>query len=144
MATPKKKPEDLLEGGRPPIWEDPEKLAQAVEDYFIDGITLRTFLVGKPPNQQAVTLAIPTITGLCLYLGFESRQSFYDYEKRPGFSYVIKKARLRIEHQYEEQLNAGNTVGAIFALKNMNWTDRQDVNLNGEIKVTPITGMEIK
>ena len=37
-----------------------------------------------------------TITGLVLFIGFSSRQSFYDYEKKEGYDYNIKKARLRI------------------------------------------------
>ncbi len=66
--------------------------------------------------------------------GFETRQSFYDYEKRDGFSYIIKRARLFIEKEYEENLSIGNTTGAIFALKNMGWFDKQELQHSGEIK----------
>jgi hypothetical protein len=60
---------------------------------------------------------------LCLHLGFESRNAFYSLEKRPEFGYTVKKARQLIEKEYEEQLTCGNTVGAIFALKNFGWRD---------------------
>jgi hypothetical protein len=63
-----------------------------------------------------------------LWLGFESRQSFYDYEKEGEFSYTIKKARLRIEERYEQRLHGNSPAGAIFALKNFGWTDRQEID----------------
>ena len=114
-------------GGRPPIFKTPEDLKQKISDYFNQGMKKRTVLIGKAPNQITIEIEVPTITGLCYYLGFESRQSFYDYEKKQEFSYAIKRARLSIEVEYEEQLQHGNTVGAIFALKNMGWYDRQEL-----------------
>lgn len=70
-----------------------------------------------------------TITGLALYLGFESRQSFYDYEENELFSYTIKRARLRVENGYEKMLHRqeGQVTGPLFALKNLGWTDRQEI-----------------
>jgi hypothetical protein len=73
-----------------------------------------------------------TITGLALFLGFESRQSIYDYEKDGVFSYTIKKARLRVENHYENELLGVHTSGAIFALKNFGWADNQNVNIKTE------------
>lgn len=95
--------------GHPPIFDTPEKLSEKVEEYF-----------NSKPEPA-------TITGLCYYLGFESRQSFYDYEKREAFSYTIKRARLRIESLYEERLFSNSNAGAIFGLKNFGWSDRQEV-----------------
>lgn len=114
-------------GGRPPLFKTPKQLKEKISDYFNKGMKKRTVIIGKAPNQQTIEIEVPTITGLCYYLGFESRQSFYEYEKREGFSYTIKRARLSIENEYEEQLQYGSTVGAIFALKNMGWYDRQEI-----------------
>lgn len=114
--------------GQPPIYDSPEVLQERIEDYFESGVKKKTIIVGRGENKEAVEVEVPTITGLALYLGFESRQSFYDYEKREGFSYTIKNARTRIENNYEELLQHGNTPGAIFALKNMGWTDRQAID----------------
>jgi hypothetical protein len=114
--------------GHPPIYKTNEELQAAIHDYFNNGVAKRTIIVGKPGNQEKVEIPTPTICGLAFYIGFESRQSFYDYEKRPEFSYTIKRARLFIEKEYEEQLLIGNTTGAIFALKNMGWTDRQAID----------------
>jgi hypothetical protein len=71
----------------------------------------------------------PTITGLAYDLGFESRQSFYDYEKAGAHSYTIKRARLRIESAYEQRLHGNSPTGAIFALKNFGWVDKQETDV---------------
>lgn len=99
--------------GRTPIFKSPELLEKKIQEYFEDD------------NEKPLT-----ITGLCLYCGFESRQSFYDLEKREGFSYTIKKARMRIENAYEKNLHDKTPAGSIFALKNLGWTDQQQFNHN--------------
>jgi hypothetical protein len=124
--------------GRPPAFADVTELEEAINDYFQNGVTIRKVVVGKAPNQQVVAVPVPTITGLCYHIGFESRQSFYDYEEKPEFTYTVKRARLFIEKEYEEQLSIGNTVGAIFALKNMGWKDKteQDLSVSGGLGIT--------
>ena len=94
--------------GRPLTYETPEDLQAAIDKY------------------RAIKDIKPTISGLCYHLGFESRQSFYDYETREGFSYTIKRARLFIEQEYEEKLSGNNVAGPIFALKNLGWKDKQE------------------
>lgn len=97
-------------GGRPAKFDNAEDLQKKVDEYFI---------WAKEQNN-----GLKTITGLALFLGFESRQSIYDYEKDGTFSYIIKNARLRVEEGYEERLHTGVPTGAIFALKNMGWKDK--------------------
>src|SRR4030042_2268038 len=130
--TKKCKPEDLFKVGVRPFYETPKKMAYAIDDYLKTGFKIRKVVVGPATNRQTVDIPIPTITGLCIHLGFESRQSFYDYEVKPEFSYIIKRARLFIENEYEEILTTGNTVGAIFALKNMGWRDRLEHEIDPE------------
>lgn len=77
----------------------------------------------------------PTITGLALALGFESRQSFYDYEKDSEFSYTIKRLRLSVESEYEKRLFENACTGAIFALKNFGWTDKTEVEHSGDMSI---------
>lgn len=100
--------------GRPAKWDDAEAFEKKVEAYFAD------------------TEIVHTWTGLALYLGFESRQSLEDYKSKEGFSYPIKKALLRIETKYEEALFSKNPAGPIFALKNFNWRDKQEVEQKTE------------
>jgi hypothetical protein len=110
-------------------------LQTAIDDYFQNGIQRRKLII----KGESVTMEFPTITGLTYYLGFASRQSFYDLENNELLSYTIKRARLFIEKEYEEQLMAGNTSGAIFALKNMGWTDKFEHILPPQ----QITGIQI-
>ena len=96
--------------GRPPKYKTSEELQIQVDNYF--GIA-----DGKI-----------TITGLVLACGFCSRQSFYDLEKKEEFTYTIKRARLRIENHYEGLLRAVSVAGPIFALKNLGWVDKQEID----------------
>lgn len=84
-----------------------------------------------------------TITGLALYLGFDSRQSLYDYNEKPEFTGIIKKARARVEQAYEKNLSGQSPTGSIFALKNMGWRDKQETELSGSVTVQQITGMKV-
>lgn len=95
--------------GRPPIIETPEEFER---------------LVGEYAEHCRETGSPPTFSGMAFHLGFASRQSFYDYEKRNGFSYPAKRARLLIESAYEARLSGNSPTGAIFALKNHGWSDR--------------------
>ena len=113
--------------GRPLIFDSPESLQKAIRDYF-DDPPLKKVTITKGEKIQTIEVPLITITGLAYHLGFESRQSFYDYENRPDFSYTIKRARLFIENEYESQLQIGNTTGAIFALKNFGWSDKQEID----------------
>ena len=96
-------------------YQTDEDLQQAINDYL-------------ESNKEN-----PTITGLALHLGFESRQSFYDYEKNKEHSYTIKRARLHIENFYEKHLIGQYTSGPIFALKNFGWSDKQEIEHAGKI-----------
>ena len=112
--------ENKSNAGQPPFFDTPEKLQDMIDDYFnnVCFITIGTF---KNDDGEEIEEKVfkPTITGLALHLGFCSRQSFYDYEKRPKFSYTIKRCRLMLEHYYENKLTSNNVTGIIFALKNM-------------------------
>lgn len=68
----------------------------------------------------------PTITGLALFVGFNSMQIFEDYEKKGKFGAALKRGRLRIEAVYEKKLHQQSPTGAIFALRNMGWQDKGD------------------
>ena len=100
--------------GRPPIYKTIKALQEKIDEYFESGHKKRQVVVGKPPKTKIIEVPILTITGLARFLGFCSRQSFYDLEDVKKFSYTIKRARLFIEEEYEEQLQLGNTTGAIF------------------------------
>lgn len=72
-----------------------------------------------------------TITGLALALD-TTRETLLDYQKKPEFSDTIKRGKTRVENYAEQRLYAGSPTGAIFALKNFGWSDKQEHELFGK------------
>jgi hypothetical protein len=110
-------------GGAPRICETPEIMQERIDRYFEE--------CAKPNSQEKIS-----ITGLCLWLGFCDRHSFYDYEKKPAFTHTVRRARLRIEKFYETRgESAKSSTFHIFALKNFGWTDKQEIEHSGTMGV---------
>lgn len=138
--------EEKHAGGRPRLFDSPEKMEAAIKEYFepvVDLFTETKNGLAKTGERKEIR-AKPTITGLAYHLGFESRQSFYDYENIPEFSYMVRRCRLRVEMGYEESLRENNVAGSIFALKNMGWKDKTETEHSGELAVKQITGMVVQ
>jgi len=128
-------------GGRPAKYETAEELCAACDEYFIyiQGESKTTTKEVKNEDGSIETEEFhewvrhpepATVTGLVLFLGFSSKSSLEDQEKRgEEFSAVIKRARLRVEHGYEMKLHGDKNTGAIFALKNMGWRDKVETGI---------------
>lgn len=97
---------------RPRLIESPEEFNERADAYFAECVA----------NEDVVTL-----TGLCIALGLVSRQSLIDYKNRAEFSDSVKSAMMRVEQAYEKNLHANAAAGSIFALKNFDWKDKQEV-----------------
>lgn len=132
-----------MPAGRPPTFETEEQISKAIVEYFewIKGefeeqsYTYTDKKGNEHTAKEKVTIREPeppTITGLTLHIGFASRQSFYDYEKDGEFAYALKRARLAIEKSYEISLRGNTAAGAIFALKNFGWSDKQEIDQKTE------------
>lgn len=119
---PEKQAGYIARTGRPPLFENPEDFS----------VQVNLYAEWCRQNDRKLTMA-----GMALYLGFCSRQSLHDLEKRPRFSYVVKKARLLVQQQYEERLLAGGqAAGAIFWLKNhAGYSDRTEVEHSGGLQI---------
>lgn len=99
--------------GRPPLFDDPEKMQERIDEYF-----------------EADGRERPTVSGLCYFLGFEDRHAIAEYAKKPEFSATIKRAKARIENALEDALYNGAVAGVIFNLKNnFGWKDKSEVEL---------------
>jgi hypothetical protein len=99
-----------LPAGQPPKYKTAQELQDKFDNYVVECLELEKR---------------PTISRAAYELGFASRQSLYDYESNPKFSYTIKRIKLFIESIYEENVEKG--AGFIFALKNFGWTDKTEV-----------------
>ena len=114
--------------GRPPKYKSAKELQKKIDEYFANCPDFRTLSCFDKNSGEFVehTITTPTISGLALFLGFCDRRSFYEYEEKPEFTHTIKKARFRIEREYEKQLYNDKCPGAIFALKNLGWKDKTE------------------
>lgn len=123
MPAPKKNKYWMLAQmtGRPPHYENREQMQEKILEYFN-----KCYKRGK---------CHATITGLILYLGFESRSTFYAYEEKEEFSYIIKCARMFVENCYENQLYSDRPSGAIFALNQMGWKQKTESETSVKMQV---------
>ena len=129
--TPKQKKDAMSNPvGRPPKFTDPEKLEILVDDYFewIKGESeeFTDPVTGDTKERWARRPEPPTVTGLALHLGFNSKKSLYNYLEKPEFLHPIKKGLTQIEKYHEIKASYGDKcTGNIFILKNFGWKDTQ-------------------
>ena len=107
--------------GRPRLYDTPEQFETKVYEY--------------QKHCEAASEPV-TWTGLALFLGFSSRQSIDEYQNYDGFSDSVKKAKTFVEYHYELRLNGERPTGAIFALKNMGWSDKQEIEHSEKVTDT--------
>ena len=158
MTTKKDTKQEKNKGGKPLLFDTPEKLEKALNDYF-DSITiteLKYQLVkvgedeeGKPIYEQEPILnnkgtqvtrtryyENPSILAMCRHIG-TTRETIREYEMREGYVDTIKKAKARVEEYLENELYRKEQVtGVIFNLKNnFGWKDKQEIETSGETTV---------
>ena len=92
--------------------------------------------VDKGPKKES---APPTMSGLAYHLGFESIQAFEACEAKNKYAPVLKRARLRVEAEYEKKLHFQSSTGAIFALKSMGWNERSNKSTIGNQEDNTLT-----
>lgn len=110
-----------MAGGRPRIYDSVEEIEEVIEGYIAEC---------KEKKEK------PTITGATLYLGFCDKTTLYDYRDREEFSHSVKRLLLFVEHGYEVALQGNSVTGAIFALKNMGWRDKAEMDIRTPEGVT--------
>jgi hypothetical protein len=85
----------------------------------------------RPDTYAKQGKGIYTLNGCALFLGFATRQSMYDYEKKsPEFAYVLNRFRSFMKHWNEQKLYWGGSFqGSSFWLKNFGgYSDESTVN----------------
>lgn len=101
--------------GRPVIIKTPEEFLERSEKYF---------------NEQIEKDEPILLTGLCNALGFCSKNTLYDYAKKPDFSESVSWARQVIESQYEKGLWNKDIQGANmrFVLNSFGWVETKNLD----------------
>lgn len=80
----------------------------------------------------------PTVTGLALALGFNSRQALLNYQGKKEFHDTVTRAKSRVEEYAETRLfDKDGANGAKFSLANnfKGWTDKAEVDLTAGLTI---------
>lgn len=115
--------------GRPPTYKTPEEMQVKIDQYFeeIKGHPMLDADGKVMTDKWGLPVYLdqhpPTITGLALALGFNTRKSLLDYCGKPAFVNTIERAKARVERYAEERLyDREGQRGAEFSLKyNFRW-----------------------
>ena len=97
---------------KPLKFKSAEELQQKIDKYFEE----------TPKDEW-------TITGLAMALD-TSRKVLCEYEEKDEYSNTVKKAKLKVENGYEIDLKKHGRTGTIFALKNFDWKDKNETDIN--------------
>jgi hypothetical protein len=126
-------------GGHPPMYTDNDipYVQRLIDEYFDTRGDITDPETGKTTHRP------PLLSELGLHLGYHSRKGFWEAcVKFTQLSNILKRAVYRIEVERERTLVssglAASVTGAIFALKNLGWEDRQtNINVNIDIESIP-------
>lgn len=102
-------------GGAPKKFATPEDFDKKAKEYFDWCIE----------NKHEIS-----INGLALFMGFYDKTGLKNYIEYDEFLPYIKRALTTVELSYELDLRTFKFGGAVFALKNMGWTDVTTQNVN--------------
>jgi len=118
--------------GRPLKYKTNAELEKAIDAYFKDceGTALKdndgNAVCDKYGQPVIINRRPPTVTGLALALGFNSRQTLLNYQGRKQFMDTITRAKSKCEEYAESRLYDKDGVnGAKFSLTNnfKNWSE---------------------
>lgn len=127
--------------GRPPRYKTADEMQAAIDKYFKDcegEIALDAegeYIVTKYGYLYKVAPQPPTVTGLALALGFNSRQSLLNYEGKLEFVDTVMRGKARVEAYAESRLfDKDGANGAKFSLANnfRSWRESQNVEISGK------------
>lgn len=134
--------------GRPPKFDSPEQMQVLIDKYFEDckGSILYNDdgspVLDKYGNAVIIDAHPPTVTGLALALGFNTRLSLLNYQAKPNFVNTVSRAKSRVEQYAEERLfDKDGANGAKFSLANNweGWREKQQIEADVKQEATVIT-----
>ncbi len=140
-ADPEKKEEKI--NGRPPIFKTPQEMQKKIDAYFEKckgkPLTRLNNDTGEeePITYKGIPIMVdtepPTITGLALAIGLNSRQALLNYQNRDeSFNDTVRRAKARVEAYTEGRLfDKDGARGAEFSLRNnfKNWADKKEIDV---------------
>lgn len=143
-------------GGRPKTFTNAEDMQVLVDDYFelAKGYIFKgkdgEVVYNKYGEPVVMDSYPPTITGLALHLGFNSRTSLLNYQDDKVFMSTVTRAKARVERYAESRLfDKDGANGAKFSLANnfKSWAEKQQVeaiNTNLNQDVSALSDIELE
>ncbi len=138
--------------GRPPKYKNVEEIEDKIEQYFAgcEGEPLLDDEGNQVFNRFGYPCWIkppkpPTVTGLALALGFNTRKSLLEYQGKKEFVNTITRAKSRVEEYAESRLfDRDGSNGAQFSLRNnfKGWNIENEQKL--EIELLKLESQVIK
>lgn len=138
----------MAKRGRPLKYKTKEELQNAIDEYFknCEGEVLKDSggdtVFDKHGQPVIVGQKPPTVTGLALALGFNSRQALLNYQAKKQFNDTITRAKSKCEEYAESRLYDKDGVnGAKFSLTNnfKGWSEKPDTQQTTDTEDDPIT-----
>ena len=133
--------------GMAPMYTSVEEIEDKIEQYFENckGYPLTDSkgrqIFNKFGLPAFVDVHPPTVTGLALALGFNSRQSLLNYQGKAEFMDTITRAKARVEQYTEERLfDRDGSNGAQFSLRNnfKGWKEDEQDNKDALAKLDEV------
>lgn len=136
--------------GRKPKYKTAEEMQEIIDAYFKDCDGEILYNEGEPVldkwgNAVIINAHPPTVTGLALALGLNSRQSLLNYQGKAAFVDTITRAKMRVEEYAERRLyDRDGQRGAEFTLRfNFRWAQGEkdsdeDGDTGGVIELAPV------
>lgn len=142
-------------GGRPRKYNNAEEMQTIIDKYFKD--CEGEMLINKETGEiiydkygQPVWIKVkpPTVTGLALALGFNSRTTLLNYQDEIEFMNTVTRAKARVEAYAESRLfDKDGANGAKFSLANnfRDWKDKQEIeSKNTNYNYTDLSDEELR
>lgn len=133
--------------GMTPMYTSVAEIEDKIEQYFENckGYPLTDSkgkqIFNKFGSPVFVDVHPPTVTGLALALGFNSRQSLLNYQGKAEFMDTITRAKARVEQYAEERLfDRDGSNGAQFSLRNnfKGWKEDEQDNKDALAKLDEV------
>ena len=136
--------------GRPRKYKSAEEMQESIDTYFkeCEGTPLLDKDKNPVLNKSGFPIRVdrkpPTVTGLALALGFNSRQALLNYQARSkSFNDTLTRAKSRCEEYAESRLyDKDGSNGAQFSLRNnfKGWSDKpEEAQQHSEVEDDPLT-----
>lgn len=117
--------------GRPKKYQTAAEMEVKIDEYF-DWCDQQLEVTHDAKGNEKILHKPYTVSGLCLYLDMD-RVTLLEYQDLDEYSSTIKKAKVRIENNLEENIMNGksNPIFGIFSMKNnFGWKDKTEVDIN--------------